>query len=108
MGRGQFHLTPTAYLDLVRAEGPAYDRFEDAVAEASANRTARTVLDLGVGTGETARRVLDRHRGAHLVAIDGSEEMVAIARRSFPDADVRVGQLEDPLPEGRFDLVISA
>jgi tRNA (cmo5U34)-methyltransferase len=34
--------------------------------------------------------------------------MLARAREAFPDADLRIGRLEDQLPEGPFDLVVSA
>ena len=37
------------------------------------------ILDLGTGTGETARRLLDRHPDASLVGIDENEEMLALA-----------------------------
>jgi tRNA (cmo5U34)-methyltransferase len=30
------------------------------------------------------------------------------ARELLPDADLRVGRLEEPLPAGKFDLVVSA
>jgi tRNA (cmo5U34)-methyltransferase len=33
--------------------------------------------------------------------------MLEEAGRHLPDADLRVGRLEDPLPEGPFDLVVS-
>jgi tRNA (cmo5U34)-methyltransferase len=65
------------------------------------------VLELGVGTGETSRRVLDLHPEAGLVGIDESAEMLAAASADVP-ADLRVSRLEDPLPEGNFDLVVSA
>ena len=108
MSLGQFHLDPTTYLDAVRAEVPVYDEFQDAMAEATVAVMAGSILDLGVGTGETARRVLQRHPTAGLIALDASQEMVAMARYVLPGADVRVGRLEDPLPDGDFDLVISA
>lgn len=69
---------------------------------------AESILELGIGTGETARRVLERHPGARLVAIDSSEDMVAVASGLLPGADVRTGHLEEPLPDGPFDLVVSA
>jgi hypothetical protein len=55
----QFHFDPATYLGTIRAEVPAYDELQDAVAEATAGIQAERVLELGVGTGETSRRVLD-------------------------------------------------
>jgi len=71
---------------------------------------AKSVLELGTGTGETARRVLNRHPDAQLIGIDASPGMVKVARASLPADRVKlvVGRLEDPLPEGSFDLVVSA
>jgi tRNA (cmo5U34)-methyltransferase len=34
--------------------------------------------------------------------------MLERARKAFPDADLRLRRLEDPLPSGPFDLVVSA
>ncbi|MCW2987057.1 MAG: Methyltransferase type 11, partial [Conexibacter sp.] len=66
------------------------------------------LLELGTGTGETAAHVLAAHPGATLVGIDASDDMLARARTRLPAADLRVARLEDPLPEGPFDLVFSA
>src|SRR5256714_12778828 len=94
---------PDRYDDVIE-ELPGYDGLQAAVAAAC---TGRTVLELGTGTGETALRVLARNPGARWTGIDGSEAMVAHARERLPGADLRVQRLEDPLPEGRFDLVVS-
>ena len=104
----QFHFHPEAYLELVRSEVPAYDRLQDVVARATSGVDARSILDLGVGTGVTAQRVLAEHPGARLVGIDESSDMLDHARRAFPAADLRAARLEDPLPHGPFDLVVSA
>jgi tRNA (cmo5U34)-methyltransferase len=105
----QFHHLPDRYLALMREAIPVYDAFQDAIAEASAGAVAARVLDLGTGTGETARRVLARHPDAELVGIDASADMLAIARGVLGDgADLRQARLEDPLPAGRYDLVFSA
>lgn len=107
---GQFHFDPETYLAMVLAEVPDYEILQDQVAAASAGRVVRRVLDLGAGTGETSRRVLAAHPAAALVALDESELMLAAAREHLPPARVEfiVGRLEDPLPGGPFDLVVSA
>ena len=104
---GQFHFNPATYLETIREEVPAYDELQDAVAEATAGIHADRVLELGVGTGQTSRRVLDLHPEAELVGIDESAEMLAVASADGA-ADLRVSRLEDPLPDGTFDLVVSA
>lgn len=104
----QFHFHPEAYLELVRNEVPAYDRLQEIVAQATSGVDARSILDLGVGTGVTSQRVLTEHPSARLVGVDESSAMLEHARRALPTADLRVARLEDPLPQGPFDLVVSA
>ena len=52
--------------------------------------------------------MLALHPAAELVGIDESAAMLAVAADVVAGADLRVGRLEDPLPEGSFDLVVSA
>ncbi|MDH5282207.1 MAG: class I SAM-dependent methyltransferase [Thermoleophilia bacterium] len=103
-----YDFTPESYLAMMREAVPGYDRLEEEIAAAT-GAGAKSVLELGTGTGETARRVLDRHPDAQLIGIDASPGMVKVARESLPTDRVRllVGRLEDPLPEGPFDLVVS-
>jgi tRNA (cmo5U34)-methyltransferase len=103
---GQFHFHPESYLDLMTSEMPDYHRLQDEAAAATGSG-ARRVLELGTGTGETALRVLERHPGAALVGIDVSDDMLTLARERLSGADLRVARLEDPLPDGPFDLVFS-
>jgi tRNA (cmo5U34)-methyltransferase len=42
------------------------------------------------------------------VGVDESAAMLAAARALVPPADLRVGRLQESLPEGPFDLVVSA
>jgi tRNA (cmo5U34)-methyltransferase len=102
-----YRFVPEGYLESMLAEIPGYEELQEETALATEGLRATRILELGVGTGETARRVLARHPGAHLTGIDVSEEMLEEARRRLPDADLRVARLEDPLPEGPFDLVVS-
>ena len=101
---GQFHFRPDEYLALMESEMPAYFRLQDEAAAATGSG-ASALLELGTGTGESARRVLARHPGASLVGIDESADMLRAA--SLPGADLRVARLQDPLPPGPFDLVFS-
>jgi tRNA (cmo5U34)-methyltransferase len=116
---GQFHWDPESYLELMRSEVPDYERLQDEVARACARAMApgspsriQMMLELGTGTGETARRVLAVHPEARMIGIDGSERMLAVARGALgshgPAVELRVRQLEEPLPGGPFDLVFSA
>jgi tRNA (cmo5U34)-methyltransferase len=102
-----FEWNPETYLDEMLAEIPGYEELQDAVAAATDGVAAEDVLELGTGTGETALRVLARHPGASWTGIDASEAMLARARERLPAADLRLSRLEDPLPEGPFDLVVS-
>ena len=104
----QFHWDPDGYLALMRREAPAYDRLQKETVGASGTG-ARRVLELGTGTGETARRVLELHPEAELVGIDASSRMLDQARTVLPAerVELRVARLEDPLPDGPFDVVVS-
>ncbi|HZT93148.1 MAG TPA: class I SAM-dependent methyltransferase [Gaiellaceae bacterium] len=101
---GDFAWDPETYLRTMHEEIPGYEELQDAVAAAS---RGRRILELGTGTGETALRVLARNPRAQWTGIDASEAMLEHARERLPDADLRVARLEDPLPDGPFDLAVS-
>jgi tRNA (cmo5U34)-methyltransferase len=98
---------PETYLAQMLAEIPGYEELQAEVAAATKGLDPRTVLELGTGTGETALRVLAQHPDARWTGIDASDAMLARARERLPHADLRLARLEDPLPSGRFDLVVS-
>src|SRR6266516_2925008 len=61
-----------------------------------------SVLEIGCGTGRWSR--LLRDLGAHVVAIDLSEEAIARNARTIAGIDFRAGDfLELELPEAAFD-----
>ena len=105
----QFHFDPATYTEEIRADVPEYDRFQDELVSASGTG-ARQILELGTGTGETARRLLARHPEASLVGVDVNPEMLAAAGEVLPRerVDLRAAALQDELPAGPFDLVASA
>lgn len=89
---------------------PGYDELQQAVIDASRGAAPiERVLELGVGTGETTRRLLAAHPAALLIGIDGSPAMLRAARASLPAERVTLSlrRLEGQLPESRFDLVVS-
>ena len=89
-------------------EFPNYQRLQDATATATGTDAER-LLELGTGTGETARRVLACHPTARLVGLDASPGMLDHARAVLPAdrVELRIARLEDPLPDGPFDVVFS-
>ena len=104
----QWEWDPETYLAQMVEEIPGYEELQDAVVAATAGVEAARVLELGTGTGETALRVRVEYPEAGWVGIDSSEAMLARARKRLPDADLRLQRLEDELPPGPFDLVVSA
>jgi tRNA (cmo5U34)-methyltransferase len=103
----QYHFDPETYLTEIRGDIADFDAFQDRVAAATEGVEAARILELGIGTGETARRVLELHPGAELVAVDESEEMIDVARTTV-GGDLSVARLQDELPAGPFDLVVAA
>jgi SAM-dependent methyltransferase len=66
--------------------------------------TGQRVLDVGSGAGAFLRLVADNGAVPH--GLDASEALVALARTRVPEADLRVGEMEDlPWEEDTFDLV---
>jgi len=100
----QFHMNPETYLEEIRADIPRYDELQRRTIEAIPFPPGR-VLELGVGTGETTRRLVERFPDAELIGLDSQPEMVFRAREM--GIEVRLARMEDPLPDGPWDLVLS-
>jgi SAM-dependent methyltransferase len=63
-----------------------------------------SVLDVGCGVGAFLRLVAERGGDPH--GIDAADSLIAFARSRLPDADLRVGEMEDlPWRDDSFDLV---
>jgi SAM-dependent methyltransferase len=76
----------------------------EAVARAAGIEAGPSVLDVGCGSGELCE--LAASRGARVSGIDAAAELVEFARRRVPEADLRVGPIEQlPWPDESFDLV---
>jgi len=105
---GQWHLDAETYLRMVRSEIPSYDELQDRLADATTGVNAHAILDLGSGTGITAHRVIGRHPGCSVVGIDSSADMVELAKETVSSGRFICQRLEEPLPEGPFDVAVSA
>jgi tRNA (cmo5U34)-methyltransferase len=102
-----YEWNPETFLQEMLDDVPGYLDLQAAVVAATEDLDPKSVLELGTGTGETAARILARHPDARWTGIDASEAMLGRARKRLPDADLHVARLEDPLPPGPFDLVVS-
>jgi tRNA (cmo5U34)-methyltransferase len=104
-----FEWDPETYLALMAEEIPDYPRLQAEVVAAATTGAPRSILDLGVGSELTARRVLEAIPEARLFGVDASSEMLSAAEANFDSklTELRLGRLEDPLPNGPFDLVMS-
>jgi len=100
----QFHWDPDTYLEMIRAEVPSFDALQEA-AVAAVPFPPANALDLGIGTGETSRRLLEAYPQARITGLDSSPEMVFRARQH--GIEVRLARMEDPLPDGPWDVVIA-
>ena len=101
---GQFDWTPDEYLERIHAKVPLYDELQEQ-AIAAVPFPPERVLELGMGTGETTRRLIEAYPDAWVVGLDASPDMVFRARQTYDD--VQLARMEDPLPDGPWDLVIS-
>ena len=98
-----------ATVRLMSPHGQWYDEAQQELVRASEDLEVLRMLDLGVGTGETSRRCLEAHPAARAVCLDESEEQLdAAAKLLGARADLRLGRFQDPLPEGPFQLIVSA
>jgi tRNA (cmo5U34)-methyltransferase len=101
---GQFDWTPEIYLERIRTQIPRYDELQEE-AIAAVPFPPERVLELGMGTGETTRRLIEAFPDAWVIGLDSSPDMVFRARQSYDD--VQLARMEDPLPDGPWDLVIA-
>jgi tRNA (cmo5U34)-methyltransferase len=100
---GQFDWKPETYLELIRSEIPRYDELQEQAIAAIPFAPER-VLELGMGTGETTRRLIEAYPDSWVIGLDSSPDMVFRARENYDD--VQLSRIEDPLPDGPWDLVI--
>ena len=100
---GRIHWKPDTYSERIRAEIPRYDELQEQAIAAIPFAPER-VLELGMGTGETTKRLIEAYPDCWVIGLDSSADMVFRARENYDD--VQLARIEDPLPDGPWDLVI--
>ena len=86
-----------------------YDGVLDRVVRLAGARSDHHILDLGIGTGNLAKRFVDI--GCRVSGIDFSSSMLALARRKVPGVQLAEADITGPWPAafaGRFDRIVSA
>jgi ubiquinone/menaquinone biosynthesis C-methylase UbiE len=95
--------------------GDAYDavvgrvtaRVAEPLLDAVAVHAGTSFLDVATGTGHVAGAAAAR--GAHAVAVDVSEEMLARARRLYPGVEFALGDAEElAFKDDAFDAAVAA
>ncbi len=90
-----------------------YSQFKDYAAEAEriagvireVHPAARRLLDVGCGTGEHARLLIERY-GYHVDGLDLDPVMVRLAAAKVPSGDFRVGDMVDFALGSTYDAVL--
>jgi ubiquinone/menaquinone biosynthesis C-methylase UbiE len=91
---------PRAWAEDEDQQVPTYEEAIRRVGIAPGQR----VLDIGCGTGVFLRLVAER--GAVPFGLDASQALLEIAHERVPEADLRVGEMEQlPYDDDTFDLV---
>lgn len=83
---------------------PAFEPLYRDALEAAKVRKGELMLDIGCGAGLALW--VARELGARVSGLDAAPELIGIAQSRTPEADLRVGELEElPFEDGAFDVV---
>ena len=91
--------------------GEDYDRFRPGFPEAAADAIVPVpvgaALDLGAGTGKFTERLIDR--ASRVIAVEPSEQMLAVLRLKLPKVEAHIGTAESiPASDHSVDVVTVA
>lgn len=80
-------------------------KFGSDVIELLAPKAGERVLDLGCGTGHLTQQIAER--GASVIGIDPSREMIAKARAAYPKLQFEIADAREFRAPGEFDAIFS-
>ena len=109
----QFNLVAEEYDANRRKFIPCFDDYYESTTRfiAAGIDEPKRILDLGAGTGLLSYYWYRQFPKAEYVLVDVSEEMLKIARKRFSGIDTvdfQIADYADALPEGDFDVIVSA
>ena len=109
----QFNLVAEEYDANRRKFIPCFDDYYEGTTRfiAAGIREPKRILDLGAGRGLLTYFWYRHFPKAEYVLVDVSDEMLKIARRRFSGiatVDFQIADYADALPEGDFDVIVSA
>jgi trans-aconitate methyltransferase len=70
-----------------------------------APRHGELILDVGCGTGHLSHEI--QLRGANVVGIDNSQEMIDLAKENYPTVNFRLADVTQLTERGEYDAVFS-
>lgn len=80
-------------------------RYGNDVLEMISSPRGSFVVDLGCGNGELTQKILEK--GYSVLGIDGSDEMLSLARKLHPEIDFRKGDARTFSLEKKADVIFS-
>jgi len=91
---------------------PETETLVEQVLELAPADSAHSLLDLGTGSGAIALSIAGERPGWHVTASDISPDALAIAQKNADSLKIsniewRLGSWFEPLPERRFDFIVS-
>jgi trans-aconitate 2-methyltransferase len=91
-----------------------YLRFEDErtrparnLLDAVPNISARDVIDLGCGPGNSTQLLAACYPDANVTGLDSSPDMLAEARQAQPGVTFELGRIENWHPDRRYDVIFA-
>jgi trans-aconitate methyltransferase len=91
--------------ELYEAQHAFVWRFGEALIEILAPKPGERILDVGCGTGQLTREIAER--GAEVLGVDASPEMIGQARQNYPGLRFTLQDAASMTFNGEFDAVFS-